>query len=84
MQPLAAGSLRIAGLAETLDVLTAAGMLQPGPAKLAQFMFGAVARPPSDGGRPEVKLPLAIQNGALNMGPIKLTQLPPIDWSRVP
>jgi len=84
MQPLAAGSLRIAGLAETLDVLTAAGMLQAGPAKLAQFMFGAVARPPSGGGRPEVKLPLAIQNGALNMGPIKLTQLPPIDWTRVP
>ena len=84
MQPLAAGSLRIAGLAETLDALVAAGMLESGPARLAQIMFGAIARPPAEGGRPEVKLPLSVQNGILNMGPIKLTRLPPLDWSQVP
>ena len=84
MQPLAAGSLRAAGLMETLDALTAAGMVQPGPAKLAQFMFAAAARPPAEGGRPEVKLPLSIQNGFVYMGPIKLAPLQPIDWSGLP
>ena len=84
MQPLAAGTLRIAGLAETLDGLTAAGLLQPGPARLAQIMFGALARPPAEGGRPEVKLPLSIQNGFLYMGPIELARIQPIDWSRLP
>jgi hypothetical protein len=84
MQPLAAGTVRIAGLSETLDALTAAGMLQPDPAKLAQIMFGALARPPVEGGRPEVKLPLSIQNGFVYMGPIKLARVQPIDWSGLP
>ena len=84
MQPLAAGSLRIAGLSETLDALTAEGLLQPDPAKLAKLMFAALARPPVEGGRPEVKLPLTIQNGFLYMGPLKLARLQPIDWSRLP
>ncbi len=81
MQPLAAGSYRMAGLTETLAAFAAAGLVQPGPAKLAQLMFGALARPPAGGGRPEVTLPLSIQNGFVNMGPIKLLQLAPIDWS---
>jgi Uncharacterized protein conserved in bacteria (DUF2125) len=84
MQPLGSGSYRIAGLAETLTTFAAAGMLDPGTAKLAQMMFGALARPPAGGGRPEVTLPLSIQNGYANMGPIKLLRLPPIDWSGLP
>ncbi len=84
MQPLAAGTVRISGLAESLDALVAAGMLQASPAKLAQFMFGALARVPAEGGRPQVQLPLSIQNGSLYMGPIKLAPLRPIDWSGLP
>ena len=84
MQPLAAGTVRIAGLTETLDALTASGMLQSEPAKLAQVMFGALARPPAEGGRPEVRLPLSIQNGFVYMGPIKLARVQPIDWSGLP
>jgi hypothetical protein len=84
MQPLAAGTVRISGLSETLDALSAAGLVEPGNAKLAQMMFGALARPPAEGGKPEVKLPLSIQNGYLNMGPIKLAAIAPIDWSQVP
>ena len=84
MQPLAAGTVRIAGLGETLDALIAAGMVQPGPAKLVQAMFGALAQPPAGGGLPEVKLPLSIQNGFVYMGPIKLAPLQPLDWSGLP
>jgi hypothetical protein len=84
MQPLAAGSIRIAGLTETLNVLTAAGLVQPGPAKLAQIMFGALAQVPAEGGRPQVKLPLSIQDGFVYMGPVKLAQIQPIDWSGLP
>jgi hypothetical protein len=84
MQPLAAGTLSVAGLGETLDALVAAGVLEPGPAKFAHVMFAALAQPPAGGGRPQVNLPLTVQEGLVYMGPIKLARLPPLDWSNVP
>ncbi|MEA2780682.1 MAG: hypothetical protein QOK29_2226 [Rhodospirillaceae bacterium] len=84
MQPLAAGTVRVAGLGETLDTLVAAGLLEPSPAKLAKFMFTALAKPTAAGGRPEVQLPLTIQDGYLYTGPIRLAALRPLDWSWLP
>jgi hypothetical protein len=84
MQPLAAGTVRIAGLGETLDTLVAAGLLEPSPAKLAKLMFTALAKPPAAGGRPEVQLPLTIQDGYLYTGPIRLAALRSLDWSWLP
>lgn len=84
MQPLAAGTLRVAGLPETLDLLSNAGLIAGGPATMAKLMFGAVAQTPAGGGRPEVKLPVTIQNSYVYIGPIKLAPLKPIDWSQVP
>ena len=84
MQPLAAGTLRVAGLGETLDLLSNAGLIATGQATIAQVMFGAVAQPPAGGGRPQVKLPLTVQDGFVYIGPIKLAPLPPLDWSHVP
>ena len=40
MQPLAAGTVRIAGLGQTLSALSAAGVVDPQTATLAQMMFG--------------------------------------------
>ena len=83
LQPLAAGTVRVAGLPETLDMLAAAGSVPQGQATLAKLMFGAVAATPAGGGRPQVALPLTIQNGYVYMGPIKLAPLQPIDWNQV-
>ena len=84
LQPIAAGTLRVSGLNETLDAFVAAGMLQEGPAKLARFMFAALATTPPEGGRPQVQLPLTLQNGFLYMGPVRLAPVPPIDWNWLP
>jgi hypothetical protein len=84
MQLLAAGTLRVAGLPETLDLLSNAGLVPSGQATMAKIMFGAVAQTPEGGGKPQVKLPLTIQNNYIFMGPIKLAPLKPIDWSQVP
>jgi hypothetical protein len=84
MQPEAAGTLHVAGLSEALDKLSAAGLIEEGPARLAKIMFGAFAKPPAGGGRPEVQLPLTIQDGHLYAGPIKLAHLHPVDWSWLP
>lgn len=84
MQPLAAGTLRVAGLPETLDLLSNAGLIAGGQATMAKLMFGAIAQTPAGGGRPEVKLPVTIQNSYVFIGPIKLAPLKPIDWSQIP
>ncbi len=84
MQPLAAGTLHVAGLPETLDLLSGAGLIASGQATMAKLMFGAVAQTPAGGGRPQVSLPLTIQNSYIFMGPIKLAPLKPIDWSWLP
>ncbi len=84
MQPLAAGTVKIAGLPELLDMLAASGTVPQGQANLAKMMFGAMAATPAGGGRPQVSLPLTIQNDYVYMGPIKLAPLQPIDWSQVP
>jgi hypothetical protein len=83
LQPLTAGTMRVAGLPETLDMLAAAGTVPQGQATLAKLMFGAVAATPTGGGRPEVALPLTIQNGYVYVGPIKLAPLQPIDWNQI-
>lgn len=84
MQPLAAGTVKIAGLPELLDMLAASGTVPQNQANLAKMMFGAMAATPAGGGRPQVSLPLTIQNDFVYMGPIKLAPLQPIDWSQVP
>ena len=84
LQPIAAGTLKASGMNETLDAFVAAGMLQEGPARLAQFMFAALAKAPPEGGKPQVQVPLTLQDGFLYMGPIKLAPVRPIDWNWLP
>ena len=84
LQPLFAGSFAIANIGTLLDKLVTAGILPVGTAQGAKFMFAALAATPPEGGPPQVKLPLTIQDGTLYMGPIKLAALRPLDWSWLP
>lgn len=84
LQPLFAGSFAVANPGQVLDKLVAAGMLPPSTAMAAKIMFGALAATPPEGGQPQVKLPLTIQDGYLSMGPIRLAALRPLDWSWLP
>jgi len=84
LQPLFAGSFAIANVGTLLDKLVTAGILPVATAQGAKIMFAALATTPPEGGPPQVKLPLTIQDGTLYMGPIKLAALRPLDWSWLP
>jgi hypothetical protein len=84
MQPLFAGSVAVAGLGSVLDRLAQAGLVQSQSAGMAKLMFAALAAPPPEGGAPQVKLPLTVQDGYVYTGPIRLAPLRPLDWSWLP
>jgi hypothetical protein len=84
LQPLFAGSFAVANPGQVLDKLVAAGLLAPDAAQTAKIMFAALAVAPPEGGQPQVRLPLTIQDGYLYTGPIKLAALRPLDWSWLP
>jgi Uncharacterized protein conserved in bacteria (DUF2125) len=84
LQPLFAGSFAVANPGQVLDKLVAAGLLAPGAGQAAKIMFAALAVAPPEGGQPQVRLPLTIQDGYLYMGPVKLAALRPLDWSWLP
>lgn len=80
LQPVGALTGKVSGYNETLDALVTANMLKPGPAMVAKFALGALSRTPSGAGRPEIDVPLSMQDGWLFVGPVKLLKLPRIRW----
>jgi hypothetical protein len=80
MRPLAASTVTLRGLDQTLDRLVDEKLVPPREGGLAKAMVGALARPPEGGGPPEVKVPLTLQDGFLFLGPVRLMKLPPIKW----
>lgn len=80
LQPVGAMTGVISGYGETLDILATANIVKPNVAKVGKFVLGALARTPSGGGRPEIAVPLSVQNGWLSVGPIKLLQMPIVRW----
>ena len=80
MQPMGALTATIAGFAETLDALAAAGAVKARDANSAKILFALLARPPKPGAPPELSLPLTIRKRKLFVGPVALFKLPPIRW----
>lgn len=80
LQPVGAMTAQITGYNETADALLAAGLVKPGQVLVAKAVLGALARPPEGGGQPQIDMPLALQEGWLFVGPIRLIPLPPVRW----
>lgn len=80
LQPVGALTGTIAGYGETIEALAAARLIKPGAALVGKFALGALARRPDGGGRPEIEVPLTLQNNWLYIGPVKLLQVPIIHW----
>jgi aryl carrier-like protein len=78
LQPLFAASTAVRGYDQAIDAAVAGGYLAPGQAASAKIVLGAMAQP-ADGG-PTVKVPLTIQDRVLSVGPLRLLQLPRIEW----
>jgi hypothetical protein len=80
LQPEGAFSLKVSGFDQTLDALAAAGLVEGKRVGFARTILGALAKRPTSGGEPAIKVPLTLQDGYCLIGPVKLIQLPRIAW----
>ncbi|MGE3934196.1 MAG: DUF2125 domain-containing protein [Rhodospirillaceae bacterium] len=80
MQPMGAATARIAGFNETIDALAANGAVNMRDAGTAKAALSMMARPAPDTGRPEIRVPLNVQQSQLFLGPFPLLRVPRIEW----
>lgn len=78
LQPMGSGSAHLVGYAETLDRLSAAGILTRSAATVAKAILSLMA---GTGESPSaVDVPLTLQYRTLSMRQVPLTRLPELDW----
>lgn len=80
LQPIGAMSTTIVGHDAVIDTLVADGAVNPRDGSLAKVVLAVLARPSPVDGRPELTVPLTLQDGHLWIGPAKLARLPRIEW----
>ncbi len=80
LQPVVGASGTIQGHQETLTALTAAGTLKPGEALMARMALTFLERQGSENARAEIRVSLAIQDGWLHVGPVRLFRMPLVRW----
>ena len=95
MQPIGAFSLSVRGVNEALDRLEAAGIIKPNPAALVKTVLNKLARDPAaesaaepdteagPDSKPELKIPLSVQDGKLYIGPVVVAEVPVVRWPQV-
>ena len=83
LQPMGAFTARMAGFTDALDIMVREQRMRPDEAAVAKAMLGLMAKP-GPGGRAEIGMPLTVQDRQLSSGPLKLFELPRIDWPRAP
>ncbi len=79
LQPIGAFSTHITGFSETIESLESQGVLAEGEAASAQIILGLMARTPP-GGKPELTVPVSVQDQRLSVGPVELMELPHVQW----
>lgn len=82
LQPMGQAATRVGGVAQTLDLLAARGVVPRNAAATARPLLLLMSRTPPEGGPPVVELALTLQNRTLSAGRITLVRLPQVDWPR--
>ncbi len=80
LQPMGSGSARLVGYAETLDRLSAAGILTRSAATVAKAILSLMAGTGEGDAPSAVDVPLTLQYRTLSMRQVPLTRLPELDW----
>lgn len=80
LQPQVALTAQIRGFFEMLDRLESQGVLRPRDVSIAKVVLGVMATQPPDGGPAALELPVTVQERMLYLGPVALTELPPLRW----
>jgi len=82
LQPVGAGTLRVAGATQAVDALAEARLLAPRAASLARGVLPLLVRPDPAGGPPQLEVPVTLQDRTLMAARIPVVRLPALDWGR--
>lgn len=80
LQPQGALTGKIVGFVQAIDALFATGQMRPNAANLAKAAMGLLARKETPNGPPVLTTPITIQDRTIFLGPVKLVQIPVIEW----
>lgn len=80
-QPIGTLTGRSIGVFETLPSFIEAGLIQPRDASMVKIVIGKNATAKTKKGLSKTSLSLSIQDSILYIGPVKLAELPIIDWT---
>ena len=78
MRPLGALTADIRGYEEALEAMAEAGMLRRNILPASRVALNLLAKTDESDGRKVLTVPLTAQDGALFLGPIKLSDLPAV------
>lgn len=82
LQPMGAGTIRLANWRPALDAVAAAGLIDRQATAIARLALAAASRSPPGGGPPVVEVPLALEDRTLTAARIPIARLPEIRWPR--
>jgi hypothetical protein len=80
LQPAGTADLKVIGYAAALKELSARRFISKDASRAATAVLALLARQPSDGGAPEVEVPLTLREGIVSMGQVPLVRVPPVVW----
>ncbi|SCA58244.1 conserved hypothetical protein [Candidatus Terasakiella magnetica] len=80
LQPVGAFTARIQGFFETVSRLRRGGIIRGPDASMAKVVLGMLSKQPKNGGPASISLPLTLQERALFAGPVRLIEMPRIEW----
>ena len=80
LQPMGSGSARLVGYAESLDRLSATGVLTRSAATVAKAILSLMAGTGEGDSPSAVDVPLTLQYRTLSMRQVPLIRLPELDW----
>ena len=81
LQPMGAGTSKVAGYAATLDALAVGGALSRSATTAAKAVLSLLAGTPGDGDAADVEVPLTLQYRTLSMRQVPLLRLPEVEWT---
>jgi hypothetical protein len=80
LQPVGAGTLRLANAPRLLEALVQAGMVPQRSAGMARALLPLMQRPDPNGGAPQLEVPVSLENGTVSVARLALGRIPAIDW----
>jgi Uncharacterized protein conserved in bacteria (DUF2125) len=82
LQPVGTTDLRVIGYDKALTALAKQRMITKDAATAATAVLTLLSRPPTNGGAPEVDVPLTLHDRTLSMGQTPLLRVPELVWPK--